>query len=83
LKKSQTNVHPQRFGAAAQRVDDLKLSHILNRGLLDHNSPIPLYYQLAHTLEDCLTRDPELVGVLLPSEEQLSHVLGISRPTVR
>jgi hypothetical protein len=56
---------------------------LLTHGLLDHNSPIPLYYQLANALQRFIHMNPDLGETLLPPETSLAERLGISRPTVR
>jgi hypothetical protein len=38
---------------------------LLTHGLLDHNSPIPLYYQLANALQRFIHMNPDLGETLL------------------
>ncbi len=50
---------------------------------LDHNSPIPLYYQAARALEEAIDDGRLPRGSKLESELDLAKRLGISRPTMR
>ncbi|MFE2042839.1 GntR family transcriptional regulator [Streptomyces sp. NPDC059477] len=50
---------------------------------LDRASPVPLYHQLAQQLEAAIERGALPPGNLLGNEVDLSHRLGLSRPTVR
>jgi DNA-binding transcriptional ArsR family regulator len=69
--------------SALGRPEDRSLERLLTFGLLDHNSPVPLYYQLAIALHRFLHMNPDVGGALLPPETSLAERLGISRPTVR
>ena len=51
--------------------------------VLDRNSPVPLYYQLAQQLEAAIEHGKLAPGNLLGNEIDLSVRLGLSRPTVR
>lgn len=50
---------------------------------LDHNSPIPLYYQAAEVLEEAIKDGRLPGGSKLDNELRLAQQLGISRPTMR
>lgn len=50
---------------------------------LDHNSPVPLYYQAAQALEQAIEDGRLPRGSKLDSELDLAEQLGISRPTMR
>src|SRR5918999_5947658 len=50
---------------------------------LDHNSPVPLYYQAARALEEAIEDGRLPRGSKLESELDLAEQLGISRPTMR
>ena len=50
---------------------------------LDHNSPVPLYYQLKEIIHDCIEKEIYQVGDRLPSEREFSEKFGINRLTVR
>ncbi len=50
---------------------------------LDHNSPVPLYHQLANELERAVERGDLAVGDSLENEIHLAARWGVSRPTVR
>jgi len=50
---------------------------------LDKHSPIPLYYQLKNLLEEKIDSGDFQPGELIPSENQLCDLYGISRTTVR
>lgn len=51
--------------------------------LLDRNSPIPLYYQVAQRLEQAIEAGELAPGAQLDNEIQLADRLGLSRPTMR
>jgi GntR family transcriptional regulator len=51
--------------------------------VLDHNSPVPLYYQAARALEQAIEAGRLPRGSKLESELDLAEQLGISRPTMR
>jgi len=50
---------------------------------LDAASPVPLYHQLQEILRGQLARKVFDVGGKLPSEHELCHDYGVTRPTVR
>jgi GntR family transcriptional regulator len=50
---------------------------------LDHESPTPLYMQLAETIRGQIKDGLIRTGDALPSERELSDIAGISRVTVR
>jgi DNA-binding GntR family transcriptional regulator len=50
---------------------------------LDHNSPVPLYYQAARAIEEAIEDGRLPRGSKLNSELDLAEQLGISRPTMR
>lgn len=51
--------------------------------MLNKNSPIPLYYQLAEVIKEQVTSGELAGGMQLPAERDLSEQYGISRMTVR
>src|SRR5437588_6177919 len=51
--------------------------------VLDRTSPVPLYYQLAQSLETAIRSGRLSSGSHLDNELDLARQLGISRPTVR
>ena len=51
--------------------------------MLNHQSPIPLYHQLADLLTPRIRTGEYAVGDRIPSEHQLVAAYGIGRPTVR
>lgn len=53
------------------------------RHMIDKSNPIPLYIQLANSLEDMIKNERYAVGTLLPAEGELSKEAGINRNTVR
>lgn len=54
------------------------------RGLvLDRDSPVPLYYQVAKHLENVIDSGDVAAGTMLDNEAQIAHRLGLSRPTIR
>lgn len=50
---------------------------------LDKSSPVPLYYQLATTLEQAIRDERVPPGSRLENEISLGNRLGLSRPTIR
>lgn len=53
------------------------------RLVLDANSPLPLYHQLAATLFEQIQAGEYRAGHKIPSEHELAERYGIGRPTVR
>jgi GntR family transcriptional regulator len=51
--------------------------------VLERNSPIPLYYQLAQSIEQAITTGVLAPGDRLENELSLTSRLGLSRPTAR
>ena len=51
--------------------------------LLDRNSPVPLYYQVKQILLEKLDKGTWKPGDLVPSEQELQELYGVSRITVR
>lgn len=62
------------MGAIAKTLDD---------AVLDRASPVPLYYQLAQSLERAIHAGDLTSGSHLDNELDLARQLGVSRPTVR
>jgi DNA-binding GntR family transcriptional regulator len=50
---------------------------------LERNSPVPLYYQLAQSIEHAITTGALAPGERLENELSLTSRLGLSRPTAR
>ena len=55
----------------------------LRDAALDRSSPVPLYYQLAQSMETAIRAGRLSSGSHLDNELELARQLGISRPTVR
>ena len=53
------------------------------RLVIDRNSPVPLYYQVAQHLESAINSGQLPTGTLLQNEVDLAQSLGLSRPTMR
>lgn len=53
------------------------------RLVVDRNSPIPLYFQVAQHLENAINSGELPAGGLLQNEVALAESLGLSRPTMR
>ena len=51
--------------------------------MLDKNSPIPLVYQVESLLQKYIITGKYTIGELLPTQEELAQLLGVSRITVR
>ncbi len=51
--------------------------------MLDKQSPIPLYYQLAERIKDQIHAGALAAGDQLPPERDLAHQMGVSRMTAR
>jgi GntR family transcriptional regulator len=50
---------------------------------LERNSPVPLYYQLAQSIEQAINSGALAAGDRLENEVSLTRRLGLSRPTAR
>ena len=55
----------------------------INASVLDRNSPVPLYFQIAQALQDAIEGGKLQPGDRLDAELDLAERLGVSRPTVR
>src|SRR4029079_10084766 len=55
----------------------------LPRFVIDRNSPVPLYFQVAQHLENAINSGELPTGTLLQNEVDLARSLGLSRPTMR
>lgn len=55
----------------------------LPRFVVDRNSPVPLYFQVAQHLEDAIHSGAVPTGTLFQNEVDLAASLGLSRPTMR
>jgi GntR family transcriptional regulator len=53
------------------------------RLVIDRNSPVPLYFQVAQHLENAIHSGALPTGSLLQNEVDLADSLGLSRPTMR
>ena len=51
--------------------------------MLNPNSPVPLYAQLADIIRDKIRNGEYPAGSAIPSEHRLTRLFGIGRPTVR
>lgn len=51
--------------------------------VIEHASPVPLYYQVASQIEAAITSGELPVGARIGNEIDLAGKLGLSRPTVR
>jgi len=51
--------------------------------MLDRASPVPLYHQMAQHLQEQIASGTLTPGDALPTEEELKHIYGVSRATVR
>lgn len=56
---------------------------LLDTPMLNKNSPIPLYYQIAERIKEQVAQGELLAGAQLPPERELCEQLGVSRMTVR
>lgn len=52
-------------------------------GVIDHHSPVPLYYQLTTYIEQKVKSREWLPGQLFPSEQELCDLVNVSRTVVR
>lgn len=58
--------------------------HPLLAGLrVDHDAPVPVYYQLQEAVRDRLAGGLLAAGTRLPTEREVAQALGVSRMTVR
>ncbi len=51
--------------------------------IIDRNSPIPIYFQLQNWLREQIEQGVFKPGDRIPTEEELSHVTGLARATIR
>ena len=51
--------------------------------VLDHSTPVPLYYQFKQWLSGCISSGELAPGTRLPDELELCERLGVSRGVVR
>lgn len=51
--------------------------------VLDRDSPVPLYYQVAKHMEEVIESGDLPAGTMLENEAQIAERLGLSRPTIR
>lgn len=51
--------------------------------VLDRDSPVPLYYQVAKHMEGVIESGDLPAGTMLDNEAQIAQRLGLSRPTIR
>src|SRR3954447_4574319 len=56
---------------------------VMPRLVIDRNSPVPLYFQVAQHLEDAIRAGALPTGTLFQNEVDLAASLGLSRPTMR
>jgi GntR family transcriptional regulator len=56
---------------------------VVPRLVIDRNSPVPLYFQVAQHLENAIQSGALPTGTLLQNEVELAQSLGLSRPTMR
>src|ERR1035437_5255866 len=52
-------------------------------GAIQHDSPIPYYFQLSEYIEERIKSKDWVPGQLLPSEFEICETLGIKRTVVR
>jgi GntR family transcriptional regulator len=57
--------------------------NVMNRAMLNRNSPVPLYHQLAEAILEGIRSGSYAVGTKIPSEHELAALHKIGRPTVR
>ncbi len=67
----------------ADRPEPVNSHELLASMHLDRASPIPLYFQVAQTLEAAILEGRLPPGTRLDNEVQLAETLGLSRPTMR
>lgn len=66
-----------------KRADDAGALELLDRSLIDAQSPAPLYFQLFNVLNDAINRGLIANGSRMPSEKELSDRFDVSRITAR
>ena len=59
------------------------MSDLFDKSIIDKNSAIPLYFQLYTYIKTCIDENEIVNGDHLPTEDDLTFRLGISRPTIR
>jgi GntR family transcriptional regulator len=55
----------------------------MNKMRLNENSPVPLYYQLENMIREEIEGGKYDPGDKIPSERELSEIVGLSRMTIR
>jgi GntR family transcriptional regulator len=66
-----------------KRADDSAALAVLNRDLIDAESPSPLYYQVFTVLHDAIVKGLIPHGSRMPSEKEISDRFDVSRITAR
>ena len=66
-----------------RRSDDSAALALLDRNLIDAESPAPLYFQLFTVLNDAINRGLIPNGARMPSEKEISDSFDVSRITAR
>ncbi|MGA8113567.1 MAG: GntR family transcriptional regulator [Actinocatenispora sp.] len=59
------------------------MDHIAKLVTIDRSSPVPLYFQVAHRLQELIESGELAPGQRLDNEIALADQLGLSRPTMR
>src|SRR5690349_9970161 len=73
-----TSIRPETDGSARPNVVELAKASVV-----DHNSPVPYYFQLSSYIETKVKNKEWSPGELLPSEQEICDQLGVSRTVVR
>ena len=66
-----------------KRADGSAALAVLDRNLIDAQSPAPLYFQLFTVLNDAINRGLIPNGARMPSEKEISDCFEVSRITAR
>ncbi|MGL5967179.1 MAG: GntR family transcriptional regulator [Kluyvera sp.] len=59
------------------------MKNLFNKGIINKKIAIPLYFQIKTHIENNIKNGQLSEGDMLPSEDELSRLLDVSRPTVR
>lgn len=74
---------PAKFVFISRCTAQQKEPIMLKNQVLDKNIPVPLYFQLKNLISDQIKNGTYQSGDLIPTENELSEMFGISRTTVR
>jgi len=78
VSSASSDIRPENDGSPHPNVVELAKASVV-----DHNSPVPYYFQLSSYIETKVKNKEWTPGELLPSEQEICDQLGVSRTVVR